>query len=227
MTNESNYYQILHVSPDAPAEVIRASYRTLMHSMRLHPDLGGPGDRAAQINEAYRVLSNPARRAHYDKSVRTDMSAGISPDGFDDPAQPLRCLFCNARASTEARKCDDAICGRCDSPLALAPRHRFEHSMRRMLRRIDRHLPIKVHTAWDADSVLDGRMENLSLNGMRFATGHALIPNQLIKIDCVLCKALARVSHCQPTGKNSFVTGVEFVTIVFSSNLGTFVSETA
>jgi hypothetical protein len=38
--NRRNYYRILHVQPDAPMEVIRASYRTLMQKLRFHPDLG-------------------------------------------------------------------------------------------------------------------------------------------------------------------------------------------
>jgi DnaJ-class molecular chaperone len=36
-----NYYEILHVSRDAPAEIIRGSYRTLMQKLGHHPDLGG------------------------------------------------------------------------------------------------------------------------------------------------------------------------------------------
>lgn len=66
--NRRNHYRLLHVQPEAPLEVIRASYRTLM--MRLHPDKGGDAQQAALINEAYAVLSDPEQRAAYDRQLR-------------------------------------------------------------------------------------------------------------------------------------------------------------
>ena len=68
--NRRNHYRLLHVQPEAPMEVIKASYRTLMMRMRLHPDLGGDHELAAAINEAYAVLSDPQRRAEYDRHLR-------------------------------------------------------------------------------------------------------------------------------------------------------------
>ena len=50
-SNRRNYYRLLHVQPDAPPEVIRASYRALMALH--HPDVGGDHATAALINEAY------------------------------------------------------------------------------------------------------------------------------------------------------------------------------
>ncbi|MFM1991563.1 MAG: hypothetical protein RJA99_4520, partial [Pseudomonadota bacterium] len=64
-----NHYRILHVQPEAPAEVIKASWRALMQRGRAHPDLGGDPQRAALINEAYAVLSDPARRLDYDRAL--------------------------------------------------------------------------------------------------------------------------------------------------------------
>ncbi len=66
MKNKRNYYRILYVQPDAPTEVISASYRTLMQKLRQHPDLGGENWNASVINEAYRVLSNDRKRRAYD-----------------------------------------------------------------------------------------------------------------------------------------------------------------
>jgi DnaJ-class molecular chaperone len=70
MINKRNLYRILHVQHDAPAEIIRASFRTLMQSLKMHPDLGGNIKAAQLINEAYQVLSNPAQRHSYDKSLK-------------------------------------------------------------------------------------------------------------------------------------------------------------
>ncbi len=69
MKNKRNYYRILYVQPDAPAEVIRASYRTLMHTLRQHPDLGGEHWNASIINEAHGVLTDEARRRAYDHKL--------------------------------------------------------------------------------------------------------------------------------------------------------------
>lgn len=44
MPRRKNYYRVLHVDPDAPVEIIRSSYRTLMRRMKKHPDLGGDQD---------------------------------------------------------------------------------------------------------------------------------------------------------------------------------------
>ncbi len=62
--NRRNYYRLLHVQPDAPAEVIKASYRALMSIH--HPDKGGDPEKAVLINAAYAVLSDTMKRAEYD-----------------------------------------------------------------------------------------------------------------------------------------------------------------
>lgn len=67
-----NHYEFLEVSPVASPEVIRAAYRSLMQ--RYHPDKN-PGDaaaaaRASQVVQAYEVLSDPVRRAAYDRQLQ-------------------------------------------------------------------------------------------------------------------------------------------------------------
>ena len=59
------YYEILGVSPTATPDEIRARYRSLIH--RIHPDLDGPAALFRQVQEAYEVLSDPDRRASYDR----------------------------------------------------------------------------------------------------------------------------------------------------------------
>ncbi|MGD8958151.1 MAG: J domain-containing protein [Chromatiaceae bacterium] len=77
MNNKRNYYRILHVQPDAPVEVIRASYRTLMQRLKQHPDLGGEHWNASLINEAHDVLVDEDRRRVYDRRLfgATDIDA--------------------------------------------------------------------------------------------------------------------------------------------------------
>ncbi len=64
----SNYYEILGVSKTASADEIKKAYRTL--AFKYHPDRN-PGDTAAeekfkQINAAYDVLGDEAKRRNYD-----------------------------------------------------------------------------------------------------------------------------------------------------------------
>jgi len=75
---DGGHYATLGVRPDATAEEIRDAYRAL--ARRYHPDRA-PGAAAtmAAINEAYRVLGEPARRAVYDAGRRgTGSAAGPS-----------------------------------------------------------------------------------------------------------------------------------------------------
>lgn len=74
MTLVGGHYRTLGVPPDASTAEIRAAYRAL--ARRHHPDRS-PADAGAMatINEAYRVLSEPARRAVYDATLRGTGSA--------------------------------------------------------------------------------------------------------------------------------------------------------
>lgn len=65
-----NYYRVLQIDPSADPEVISAAYKRL--SLKYHPDTNRSVDanqRMQEINEAYRVLSDPAKRAHYDEII--------------------------------------------------------------------------------------------------------------------------------------------------------------
>lgn len=85
--NRRNHYRVLHVQPEAPIEVIKASYRTLMLQLRTHPDLGGRHSEAAMINAAWHVLSDPQRRADYDAGLRRQTEAARGAlDAVDGPA---------------------------------------------------------------------------------------------------------------------------------------------
>lgn len=70
--NQRNYYRILFVQPDAPMEIVQASYRTLMQKLKAHPDLGGSTWNATVINEAYETLIDPEQRVRYDAILFAD-----------------------------------------------------------------------------------------------------------------------------------------------------------
>jgi len=80
-----DYYEILNVSRDATQEEIKASFRKL--AKKYHPDLN-PDDKEAEakfkeVNEAYEVLSDPAKKAKYDQfgHAAFDQNGGFGGGG--------------------------------------------------------------------------------------------------------------------------------------------------
>ena len=96
MRDFKDYYQVLGVSRDADEKEIKAAYRKL--ARKYHPDVN-PGDKAAEekfkeINEAYQVLSDPEKRAAYDRygeqwqayqRMREQYGENFQPGGFESP----------------------------------------------------------------------------------------------------------------------------------------------
>jgi molecular chaperone DnaJ len=82
------YYQVLGVEKGASAQEIKKAYRRL--AMQYHPDQN-QGDKEAeekfkQINEAYSVLGDDEKRAHYDRFGR---SGGPGGNPFAGGANPF------------------------------------------------------------------------------------------------------------------------------------------
>ena len=81
-----DYYEILGVKKNADEAALKGAFRKL--AMQYHPDRN-PGDTTAEqnfkdVNEAYQVLSDPQKRAAYDRfgHQAVDGSAGGGPGGF-------------------------------------------------------------------------------------------------------------------------------------------------
>ncbi len=87
MTNK-DFYEILGVSRDADDKAIKAAYRKL--ARKYHPDLN-PGDKSAEtkfkeVSEAFAVLSDPDKRAKYDRGGAQAFGPDFNPFqgmGFD------------------------------------------------------------------------------------------------------------------------------------------------
>ncbi len=231
MENRRNYYRILHVQQDAPEEIIRSSYRTLMTKLRHHPDLGGDHFTATVINEAYAVLSDPGRRAAYDEAWRTaagpEVASAESRQGeHQAAAESLAvCQFCGAAHGFRGHIHGSATCTTCNTPLAPAIRDRLEPGQR-AVRRIRRRLPLSYFTGWPAKGPHPGELRDLSLHGLRFAT-HAAVPiGKLLKVDCEALVALVRVVACDEGSERDWrwlIRGV-YVTVRFRRPRGGFVA---
>ena len=87
---QKSHYDVLELPPAAAADEIKKSFRALI--ARYHPDkvqhLGQEfqamaADRAAELTEAYRVLSDTGRRAEYDRALN---AGGAAPAAAPPPA---------------------------------------------------------------------------------------------------------------------------------------------
>ena len=79
-----DYYELLGIGRDATGAQIKAGYRKL--ALQWHPDKN-PGnaeaeERFKEAAEAYAVLSDPEKRARYDRFGR-EAPGGFGPGGFD------------------------------------------------------------------------------------------------------------------------------------------------
>ena len=87
---EKDYYRVLGVDRDAPAEDIKKAYRQL--ALKYHPDRN-PGSKEAEEKfkeaaEAYSVLADPEKRSAYDRfgheGLRGQGFSGFDPSVFED-----------------------------------------------------------------------------------------------------------------------------------------------
>ncbi|MFK8019196.1 MAG: DnaJ domain-containing protein [Pseudomonadales bacterium] len=279
MKNKRNFYRILHVQPDAPVELIRMSYRTIMQKLKKHPDLGGDEWDAAVINEAYSVLCDPKMRAVYDErllrertmadtaeqsksqragfeessspgadeqsdaSEKADQGADTSRDenthteepannGSEQPSQSANdgatnagpaCLFCAKPYVGNISEQSDCLA--CASPLQLLDATVMESEGKRGIQRQPNYCPLEVYAFWPGEKQA-AVLADLSLNGLQFRFPVALQAGHLVKIECQLFSAVAKVAHCA-SADAGFLLGAQFLSLRFTAQQGSFVSTSA
>jgi len=244
VNNQRNYYRILHVQPDAPEAIIRASYRTLMQKLRAHPDLGGDHWNAALINEAFSILSDATQRAAYDRQLferfteaelgaqhasrrRPTDHSRAEPPPAERPRPGHWCRFCKTPHLPLQPGDEDPGCRGCGSPIGLARRERKPSGSKRGVERLEKELAMAFYDHWPQDRPQGGRIKNLSTDGLCFVAPVELDVGQVIKIESGLLKAVGQISNrrsVRRTVRVDFVYGVLFLSLRFMRQSGTFVS---
>lgn len=231
-SNRRNHYRILHVQPEAPFEVIRASYRTLMGTLKMHPDLGGDHATAALINQAWEVLSDPAKRAAYDRSLRAaprGSAAKAAPTGAQAASRainPLHCPFCDTPKPASITK--DTRCKGCSAPLASPPKQDAsgkEIFGRRNTSRVIKDLPMTVYANAHAGP-LPGKLQDLSISGASFLFSSSVQTGQVLRLFSQDFEALACVVSARRKG-TVWTVGATFVSVMFARQKGTVLSAVA
>jgi hypothetical protein len=82
----TDFYAALGIRPDAPQSAIEAAYRARLAELQADPERADDREQQLLLDDAYRVLSDPARRAEYDrlKQRRTAPRTGPRPIPVND-----------------------------------------------------------------------------------------------------------------------------------------------
>jgi molecular chaperone DnaJ len=84
-TQQRDLYEVLGIDRSAGPEEIKKAFRKL--AMQYHPDRNkepGAEERFKEINQAYEVLSDPEKRAAYDRFGHAGVNGGMGQAGFEN-----------------------------------------------------------------------------------------------------------------------------------------------
>ncbi len=202
MKNRRNYYRILQVQPDAPLEIIRTSYHTLMRELMQHPDLGGDHWNACIINEAYETLSDSVKRAEYDKKHLKDFPhyTASRPDSGKKTF-----TWSNRPAAIPAMS---------------------DKKFHRSVNRVKINGKLRCYSD-SSNKRLEAEILDLSPEGIRFACSEKLMQESIFRIECSLFQARAEVVNFNKnlsTDKPVYSVGARFLTVRFRNQKGSFYS---
>src|SRR6266480_782717 len=108
-TNKRDYYEVLGVSRSASEDELKKAFRRL--AKQYHPDTNkeqGAEAHFIEINEAYEVLSDPQKRAAYDRYGHAGLGNGMGTGfgdfaGFSSINDIFETFFAGTTAGTQRR----------------------------------------------------------------------------------------------------------------------------
>lgn len=225
MQNRRNLYRLLHVQHDAPAAVIKNSYRTLMQTLRQHPDLGGDEWNAQLLNEAMETLCDPVARAEYDRTLGTVLPTRLGrgatyESGVAGSAGGPACPFCGAAlapaAGSSSRYATGPRCARCTGPIR-SPRTVLDVHDAEERRRIDRRVHSVVanlHRQARRDTPTGATLVEFSTNGCAFECTEPPTIGERVLLEASVLSAIGVVRSCTSLRRPvRWRVGLEFLTV--------------
>ena len=180
--NRRNYYRVLGVQQAAPPAILSAAYATARAAT------GEPG----LVDESWRVLSDPVRRADYDGwlgAAGHAVAARIA-------APATHCLFCKTPHAEYPGAGSALRCFNCSAPLSrVAGLPAGDRG--RALARAALDAPLALHESWPPRRH-DGRLVELTPQGVAVAIGEAIAASSLVRLEAGGFSAVAAVVHCSP-----------------------------
>jgi curved DNA-binding protein CbpA len=234
LKNRRNYCRILHIQQDAPLEVIKASYRTLMGKLGCHPDMGGAHVDASLVNEAYEILCNPRKRVEYDflLSLKQNNRRKKQPGkertsaAGEKQSRPVPDVHTEARslaASEQNAHRHCPICGEAGCRKRHEKSGRIEH---RKLNRVKREGRVS-YTLANSLNPYEGEIIDLSPKGMKFLSKKELDPMTRIEVQCAFFSGAARVVNSEVVRRAKslmYMIHLNFLKVEFERPSGTFLS---
>ncbi len=227
MKNRRNYYRILQVQPDAPLEIIRASYRTIMRELMGHPDFGGDHHDAIIFNEAYATLSDSVKRAEYDKkylkyiSNKTADELNIRKESSTNINDPLRTRPFT-RQTKDVKDSQDYT----DLKSKKTQKAYCENFYRAVNRVKMKGTELYYFTS--SNKKRQAKILDLSPKGIRFTSTEKLTRESNIKIGCSLFKAEAEVVNYNQdlsSDRPVYSVGARFLKVKFKNQTSSFYSK--
>ncbi|MFK5925329.1 MAG: DnaJ domain-containing protein [Desulfuromusa sp.] len=127
-----NYYRLLGVPPDAGKRRIKSAYRSL--AKRFHPDRNSGSETAAelfrQVNHAYKVLSDPQLRSHYDQKLDRQKESSEHPATTKVQLDPQQ------KFNRFVKSLLDALFGSIDTP--TKPSNKTNHQINKTTKKVEK-----------------------------------------------------------------------------------------
>ena len=191
-----DYYEILGVTKSASQEEIKKAFHKLAH--KYHPDKGGDEKKFKEINEAYQVLSDKAKREQYDQYGRVFDQGGAGGNPFE--GQGFNWAWGNGRQGEVEFDFDD---------VGEIFEEFFSGGARRTSKKdIKKGKDIQVDIELPLERTLKETVEKISLLKQivcHRCQGTGAEPNTKIK-ECFSCRGTGQVQQVKKTIFGSFTT---------------------